>query len=224
MAHEEIKIRALPRKNEKAAQAADLRRPAKPAKAPRWIIYVGTMAIAALLAAFALPGSKTTQPVRQTELASVQDPVNMKVTRHLQDSYMKEEMLRQKLQLDNLKIKNPSLSEDSAFAVPDDRSYGVQLDQENTAETLYRDLNYRQPVSVDYLPEDRINSRLATRKWINEHERTERINFVRQFILSMHERGFEVDIDANLVVVGVRRVERKVPIEQILDRLSKQGF
>ncbi|MBX3020338.1 MAG: hypothetical protein KF799_01570 [Bdellovibrionales bacterium] len=228
----EIKIRALPRGNERKAAAKPV---AKKKSQPRWIIYVGAGAFVALLSALALPGLKPPQSVarnmtaaapqkmQQTDLASVQSPINAKISRHLQDSHFKEEVMRRQLALENARLKDPSLSVDTVVVEDDGRNYGVQLDQEDTADKLYRDLNYRQPVSTDFLPEERINAKLANNKWINEHERAERVNFVRNFILSAYERGYEVEIDANLVVVGVRKVNRRLSIDQIMDRMSKQG-
>lgn len=236
MAQPDFKIRTLPRGSEKKAAEASSAAPKRLplAKIPRWIIYVGTSAIVALLGAFALPGAEfmakpiarsTANKMTQTELASIQDPVSAKVSRHLQNSYLKEEVRRQAQALQNARVKDPSLSEETLVADDDDdRNYGVTFEQEDVSDKLYKDLNSRQPMSLDYLPEERINARLANNKWVNEHDRTERINFVRNFILSAYERGYEVEIDANLVVVGVKKINRKLSIDQVIDKMAKQGF
>ena len=56
------------------------------------------------------------------------------------------------------------------------------------------------------LPADKINGRLANRKWINQMERAEKIQFLTSFVRTAYEHGYEVEIDANLIVVGVKRV------------------
>ena len=70
---------------------------------------------------------------------------------------------------------------------------------------------------------DRISAKLANRKWMNEMERAERIQFISSFIRSAYDRGYEVDIDSNLVVVGVRPINRNrvLNIDQVIDRLAK---
>lgn len=243
---QEFKIRVLPRTGEKSAAQGAASAPAKAkakesqaGKGQRWIVYVGTLSVIALAAAFALPAGQKAEPSRQAaahtpqpqpqklDLSSVQDPVNAKISRHMQDALMKEEIMRQRLELENMRLKDPDLAESPAMLSSEDetRTYGVQLDQEDVAGKVYRDLNYRNTPSTEYLPEERINARLATRKWLNEHERAERINFVRNFIRSAYERGIEVEIDQNLVVVGAKKVTtpRKVDIDKIIDRMARQG-
>lgn len=241
MAHDQdFKIRVLPRKNESKADAkgaADKARATAPngKKQTRWIIYVGTASLVVLLSAFTVvnpwsspapSGAKAKlEKTQQTDLSSVQDPVSAKVSRHMQDLSLKQEIRRQQQRLDNLKFKDPSLAEDVAIFDDQDRSLGVQLDQEDTVDKVYRDLNYRRSPNTGNLPDDRISARLANRKWMNEHQREERINFVRNFIRSAYDRGYQVEIDKNLVVVGVKKITepRRVNIEQVIERMAKEG-
>jgi hypothetical protein len=226
---QDFKIRVLPRKNEKVQPA-----PAAPPKPPRWIIYVGTAAVVALVGAFTLPVGHPQKKVRtsaaksgQADLSSYQDPINMKVTRHLQDAQIKEEIMRRRQQLDGLRLRDPSRGDDEALLDDSGTTYGVQMDTEDSVDKVYKDLNYRKSQSNnDFLPDERIGARLATRKWVNEQEKAERINFIRNFIRSAYDRGYAVQLDQNLVVVGVRKVTepKKVNIDQVIDNMAKQGL
>jgi hypothetical protein len=58
---------------------------------------------------------------------------------------------------------------------------------------------------------------------MNEMERAEKIQFISNFIRSAYDRGYEVEIDANLVVVGVKKINHNkvLDINQVIDRLAK---
>ena len=104
---------------------------------------------------------------------------------------------------------------------------GVQIDSKTVSDKLYEELNDdRNPANNDVLPEDRINARLANRKWLNETEHKERVQFVTNFIRSAYERGYEVELDSNLVVVGVRKIDpsKKVDIDKVIKQvMARQG-
>lgn len=232
---ESIKIRTLPRKNEKSKDHA-APSPAPAAKAvkstsPRWIIYVGTTSC--LLLAGVLFFDKPTdskvaaanaQKVQQAEMASTAARRNASVSRHMQESHMHRQLLVQAQQLENAKVKTTDLQADQ-FALDPARTFGVQFDQEDTADRVYEDLNLNGKSFGDSTPDDKINARLANRRWVNELEKRERITFVRNFIKSAYDRGYEVEINENLVVVGVKRITdtKKLNIDQIMDKLAKRG-
>lgn len=219
----DIKIRALPRGSEKKTQT---KTPAAPtARTPRYVVYVGAAATLLLSALLLAKTFNKPQTVVRAAAANQEDPANALVNRHLRDLEMKQEMRRQKQKLDALAMKDPSVTDDTAILSDPEKSYGVSLDSDKTIDVLYRDLNYRKPTAYDQTPEERISARLANRKWIREHERAERVNFVRNFIRSAYERGYQVEIDQNLVVVGVKKITepKKVNIEQIIDRMARQS-
>jgi len=226
-----IKIRTLPRKNEKKKDEPQQAQP-KPST-PRWIIYVGTSSCVLLASVLFLDAPKPQKPVaaaqkqiQQTSMASVATrQSNDKVSRHLQESHMRREMMVQAHQLENMKMKTANLEADP-FAMDTSRTYGVQLDQEDTSDRVYEDLNINAKGYGESTPHEKINARLANRKWVNELERRERITFVRNFIRSAYDRGYEVQLDENLVVVGVTKVKnnRKLNIDQILDKIAKKGL
>jgi hypothetical protein len=215
---QEIKIRALPRKNEKEKEASASKSTGQ--MPPRWIIYVGTTA-ALFLTVVLL------SPVHQEQnLASVSFKMNDAVQRYLQDASIKHEAMVRAQEMENMKVHRVEDGESDFALANNTQNYGVSFDQEDTSDRLYRDLNGVAPAITDTLPEDKINARLANRRWVNEFERRERINFVRNFLKSAYDRGYEVQLDQNLVVVGVKKVNRtqKVNIDQIVDRMARQGL
>lgn len=219
-----VKIRTLPRSTETKPKETPQ------AKKPRWIIYVGTASCLMLLSVIAsthLTPKKPTARRATATAASTAPRAYDAVNRHLQEAAMKREMLMQTRQIENMKLEGKPLDADLWAGQDSARSYGVQLDQENTIERVYEDLNEdRYEAPGEMLPADRINARLANRRWVNEYERAERVAFVRNFIRSAAERGYEVQLDQNLVVVGVRKISgtQKVNIDQVLNRLAQQGF
>jgi hypothetical protein len=233
MAQEEIKIRSLPRGNEKASQTEkpDPKAKAKDAKVPRWIIYVGTASALALVTLFALPKPKSSPGAVSRAPVAMPVQEDAAVDRYLQDAQLKQQMMVRKRELENMQFKSAlKTSEPDAedfLALPEgERNLGVQMDADNSAERVFEDLNDAAINDGESLPAERINSRLANRRWVNELERRERIQFVTNFIRSAYDRGLEVEIDQNLVVVGVRKINqtRKVNINQVIDRLAKQGL
>ncbi|MGE0529166.1 MAG: hypothetical protein AB7G93_12185 [Bdellovibrionales bacterium] len=225
---------------------------ATPTRPPRWIIYVGTVSVLLLVSVFFLPGPKsnfhapsqtgvkngpptmTAGPKathgsgQRLDLASVVTPQDDAVGRHLQETLVKHEMLTQKRKLENLRLGNvrDSVDTSAGYVYDPDRSYGVQLDQEDASERLYEDLQTHDDSYSDATPDDRISNRLANRKWLNEYERAQRIQFVRSFLKNAYDRGYKIELDQNLVVVGVKRINRteKLDINQVLDRLEGQGL
>ncbi len=235
----DIKIRALPRGTDKSERKKDSGKPNKKAgNSPRWIIYVGIISCLLMVAVLLYPGqdrlhvkkpSVAKHRVPQTQdLASVGGRMNDVVGKYMQEASIKREVMQQQRQLENMNVARLDMNSGNYMAGGEEKrgDFGVQLDQENSAEEVYRDINGTGSGYADVAPHDRINNRLANRRWMNEMERAERINFVRNFLKSAYDRGYEVQLDQNLVVVGVRRINRmqKINIDQIIDRMAKQGL
>jgi hypothetical protein len=234
----EIKIRALPRSNEKdeANNSPSKDKAAKPAK--RWIIYVCTSAL--LIAAVGLlhkvkgPAKGAKGSVAKAklgadgkiDLASINARINNSVTRHMQDAEIQTEMLRRTREIENEPYSNALANkdkDDESLPDVDSRNYGVQLEAESSAEKVFEDLNTNSLNYGDTLPGDKINARIANSKWLNELERAEKIQFISAFIRSAYDRGYEVEIDQNLVVIGVKKIRanKALDINQVIDRLAK---
>lgn len=223
---EPIKIRTIPRSNEKPAEEAQAVVQA-PSNRPKALAIV-MVASAVALGLFGFWQGRKAGAERAPQMVNsnqATDPVTASVHKHMYDTHLMEEMNRRKILIENQKTLSKRSADEYAMLPDTDRNFGVQLDQENTLERIYQDLNLDKTKYGAENIEDRINSRLANRKWLNEMERAERINFVRNFIRQAYDRGWEVQIDANLVVTGVRRIvePKQVNIDQVLDRIAKQG-
>lgn len=223
----DVKIRTIPRSNEKALKKGPKAAPRaeEPAKSAARIF------IALSAVAFAMGALGYWHSTRQVDrsLAKLQpgqvtqaDRLAASVSRHMYNTHVMEQMMKRKSQMDNQAMKIKKGQGDESLLPEDTRSYGVQMDQEDTAERLYEDLNANRSHYGDSL-DDKIHSRLANRKFANEVERAERIAFVKGFIRQAYEAGYEVTLDQNLVVVGMRKIRnRNLTIDQVLDRIAKQ--
>lgn len=221
-----VKIKTLPRSNEKPKAGT----PAPPvkseprSKAARGLIALSVVAFFTAVAGYLTSTGPGPEPKRHVakEPAQAVDRYNASVSRHYYNAQLMEEMMKRKSQLDN-QATAPRRGNGEPLLPEDNRSYGVQLDQENTAERLYEELNGNKGNYEDL--QEKINARLANRKWINQMEREERVNFVKNFIRRAYDEGLEVQLDENLVVIGVRRINKQktVNIDQVLERLARQG-
>lgn len=229
------KIRTLPRP-EKAESAAghpvEHENHESPWMSPRLLVNLGIVACCAVMAFMFMSKSPKQQfkaakkaAIQSQDLTSVKAPgtPNDIVAKYLQESQLKTEMIKRARQLENMNSRGDA--SDSGAVDYDPKNYGVQMDQEDTASKVFDDLHDNDAIPPELLPGDRINARLAKNKWTNELERNERITFVREFIKSAYAKGYEVQLDQNLVVVGVKKItNQKVNIDQVLSKLAKQGM
>ncbi len=225
-----IKIRTIPRPNEKSAPAAAATSAAAKVDRQKVLIAVMSAAIVALSLAAYWKSSKA-RSVRAAKAAPKAAPVvrqEASVRPDSQDTRVAEAMMRRRIELENQRTMGARGADEGGFYLSDPaeegRILGVQMDQENTAERIYEDLYGEKNGFAEGTPEERISARLANRKWANEEERAARLHFVKNFIRQAYDRGFEVELDQNLVVVGVKRLgTKKVNIDEVLNRLAKQG-
>ncbi len=208
---------------------------------PRRMLFAGAASLVALLAMFALPAPKHAPALTRTaphtapvagkaELASTTPAAdqNGNVDRYAQDTKLKQQMMMRKSEVENMQFRSALTHEPSAedyLTLPDpEKNLGVTMDTENSAERVYDDLHEANVAESD-LPADRINSGIVNRKWMGELERRERVTFITNFIKAARDQGLEVEIDQNLVVVGVHKINetRKLDINQVMDRLARQG-
>jgi hypothetical protein len=217
---DDIKIRVLPRSEpkKKASPHVDVSAPGS-SRFYRILFFLPAAALILLAAVFQdrQPAQPTTPETPARKIAHRQVDSLTKVELHMQDLAFREAQMKRARQLENLKAGaiRPNESQDD---------YGVLAEQDRRLGLQFND--HRYTPSVDQLPAERINSRLANRRFVNDYERAERIAFVRNFLRSAYERGYEVQLDQNLVVVGVKKITdvRKVNIDQVLDQLAKQGL
>ncbi len=234
MSGPDIKIKTLPRPNEKAAPALNFApkraRGGAAKKRYTWILTGLSAAILAIAGLSYYQSSKASKrsPVKAKPRQTAVARHGASITKDMHDTKVAELMLKRRTQLENQRtIGARGGAEAYILSAPDDgRSLGVQMDQENSAEKVYEDLYGEKAVFADGLPEEKISNRLANRKWLNEMERAERINFVKNFIRQAYDRGYEVQLDQNLVVIGVKKITspKSVNIDEVLNRLAKQGY
>lgn len=231
---DEIKIVALPRGNEKKSQQS-APEPQVTKKPSRMIIYVGAVSALFLGLMIYLPGptrstdvpqaaSKAGQMALNSVSPMARDPVN----KHLRDAQIQQDMMIHKTQMENQQLRVEEMSDEasSSMSMPDAAAInGVQLDSEDVSQKVFEDLDNEDSPDRDVSPADRISARLANYRWINQLQRRERVAFLRNFIRAAHDKGYDLEINGNLEVVGVTAVrDSKVSIEQIMDRIEKQGF
>lgn len=221
----EFKIRALPRSNNKTAASKSSR---------DTVLYIALgICVLALLSLHdfspKVTSAKTSAKVKsgQMDLSSKDSNaarINQEVTHHLQDAEIKREMMMRSREVENEQfksaVKEPNL--DEIETLPDPKEYGVRFDNDESMDRVYEDTHPDSGRDLATLPADKINAHMANRKWMNEMERAEKIQFLSAFIRSAYEHGYEVEIDSNLVVVGVKRVQNhSLNINQVIDRLAK---
>lgn len=225
------KIRTLPRPEKAEGHPVEHENHENSWMSPRLLVNLGIVAccgVMALMLTSKSPKQKINEAkkaVQSQDLTSVKAPgtPNDMVAKYLQESQLKTEMIRRARQLENMNSRGDA--SDSGAVDYDPKNYGVQMDQEDTASKVFDDLHDSDAIPPELLPGDRINARLAKNKWTNELERNERITFVREFIKSAYAKGYEVQLDQNLVVVGVKKItNQKVNIDQVLSKLAKQGM
>ena len=231
MAQEEFKIRVLPRKNEPRRETgghATKRGLPKSIKLPLFnrqsLIFVVIVFLLSL--GFALLLRPTSESHDMSSQKIVRDPTAVKINRLVEDVKVKEDFLRQQRLLENLKSKDTGAGDvDPTATAPEQaRSFGVQLDSENTADQMYSQLNERPVVTNDNTPDSRINAMLEKNKWLNQQEREERRQYVRNFIKTAYDRGYEVELDQNLQVMGVRPItNRRISLDQAIEKATRQG-
>lgn len=221
-----IKIRTLPRPDEKAAPAPAKK--AKKSKKDRYSqILMGLCVALIAVASLGLYQSWRAMYGAPTKAKPVIARHGASITKQMHDTQIAELMLKRRTQLENQRTMGARDNREAfVLSNDDDRTLGVQFDSENAAEKVYEDLYGERPTTSDGLPDEKINAKLANRKWLNEMERAERINFVKAFIRQAYDRGYEVQLDQNLVVIGVKKITspKSVNIDEVLNRLAKQGY
>lgn len=228
-----IKIRVLPRAGDQKVDAGNqVATKADAALTRRRLVVAGSVGCFVLAAALMVldkptPASKSPAPKGKSDFSSIADPSRAAVSRHLNDTLLREKMMTRQAEVATQSARSAALSGEAPNMVmaPMDGSYGVHLDQEDTVAKIAEDLNHRPNGGYSNSVEDLITSRLANRKWLNELDKAERINYIRNFLRSAYEQGYEVQLDQNLVVVSVKRVNRyqRVNIDNVINKMAQQG-
>lgn len=222
-----IQIKTLPRPSDKPAAAGPQAASAHSSESRLFAIF-GFVSLAFAIGLVGVWWHSRTEWIksqsRQIANTAV-DPETASINRSMYNTHMKEEMMKRRLLIENQQTWE-SRKDHSSYVLPEiSNNYGVQMDQENSAERVYKDL-YGDTQKINGVNlDDKVNSLLANRKWLNELDRAERVTFIRNFIRAAYDRGWEVQLDQNLVVTGVRRITepKQVNIEQVLNKLAQKG-
>jgi hypothetical protein len=198
-------------------------------------LYIGLaffgLAIVLAIMSFLLSQRSRPSTLRDPSSVNREGVLNDKINRYLQETARRRELTKMDLELEGEKVKSEFPSDSatySAHPVPEEsKSLGVFLDQEDSAGKVYKDLYGRNDSSAEtMLPEERINMRIAQRKWINELEMNQRRQFINNFLKSARDAGYDLELNENLVVVKVKKLQQKprIPLDKVLERLSQQGL
>lgn len=236
---DDIKIRTLPRGDEvkktnakPAPVPSPVVNPAE-APAPSYTLYLGGLSVLIILGV--IFGPKNGQKIipaktESTTLASVQPTAKPKlppnVDKYYNETEIKREMMVHQSEIQNYNFKATAQDTEGGMdylSAPDDKNLGVSMDTEDPSASVFADLNENNNGVEEMSPADRINARLANRKWINENDRRERVAALAAIIKNAYDQGYELQINQNLVVTGVKRINnnRPININQALDRLAK---
>src|SRR5688572_22161562 len=107
----DIKIRTVPRSNEKSGSKSEREKSKKKdAQVPRWIIYVGTTSSLFLATVLLYPGGNQLHKIKPAvvktasaqDLSSVGTCLNDVVARHWEEDAVKREMLEQARRMENM--------------------------------------------------------------------------------------------------------------------------
>lgn len=225
----DVKIKTIPRSNDKAKPAPVPAPPVVANDAQLWArFFIGLSGLVFVLGALGVwlsprPADRSLTKNPSSPMTQA-DRVAAAINRHTYNTHLMEQMMKRKVQMEQQAMNLKKSANQENLLPEDNRNYGVQMDQEDTAERLFEDLNTNRATYGDRL-EEKVNSHIANRKWLDEMERAERVAFVKNFIRQAYERGYEVQLDQNLVVVGVRKIHsRSLSIDQVLDRIAKQGY
>lgn len=228
----DIKIRVLPRKEEKQPPQV----PPAPAASQdqnQGIYYAAAIACFAFAFVFIAPKMKTSSAkknsapkvIQKMDLSSTAaaSDVEALINKSMQDTKLRQQMMVRSAEIENQQTRGTGDLDQGVVYSDSDRILGVQLDQDQSTERVLADVNSTNSGAAEMTPADRINFKLANRQWNNDLERAEKINYIRNFIRSAYERGYEVTLDQNLVVVGVKPINsnHKVNIDQVMDRIGK---
>jgi hypothetical protein len=138
-------------------------------------------------------------------------------------------MMVHKSELENKQLESDEMSNDDVdqMTLPDSAGLGLQMDTEDVSSKIFEDLdNNNSGAQAEMSPADRISAKLANYQWVNQLQRRERIQFIRNFIKAAYDRGYAVELTPDLVVVGVTRVSttKTVDIDAAIEKLEKQGL
>lgn len=131
----------------------------------------------------------------------------------------KAELESLRMDLDNHKWAKPI--EEGVYAPAWDKSrdssYGVEI-PEDISGVIYQDIATEKSFETAGDPMARMDSIVARKKYLREYQRRLREEYVRAFIENAEKDGFEISVNDELQIVGVRLSQPSRPL-----RLPRRG-
>ncbi len=191
------------------------RKQKKEEKSYLWLILLSSSFV--LIFFVSLNFSSLSPQSSSTEFSSVADPrdqLNQQISLSMQDTLKKQELKALAVELENhesiKKLPRLGLQTDPSSVKNSNRSYGLDLRQDRSTDEILEDLrpsgDSRQQ---QYRPEDLINSELANRVWKSEYDRDLQAAYIRQFVENAREAGLAVQLNSDLEVVSITRIEQQ---------------
>ncbi|MGE0764789.1 MAG: hypothetical protein AB7N80_16065 [Bdellovibrionales bacterium] len=134
-----------------------------------------------------------------------------RINHHMQFTERKNELRALAMEIENFELGKRLKPGDLGTDDFQDHPAHNPFESENVAGRVYRDLNpagnrYDNPI----LPEDRVNSMLEQEQWVNKYDKKQTEAFVKSVRDKARAAGYELEINDQLQVVGVRRAPNSV--------------
>ncbi len=231
-----IRIRTLPRSNEKKTamdtSEKSAKRAAKKAQLKhlsRTYVVVGvTTALTFAILFWDSPENHVSAIVKSdmgTTRRGGETPEDMVNT------FLKESQIQRKMEMHNRELENKvttkPLGKEDQIVEESDRTPGVSLEMENREQKVYEDIygpegKNRGPTS----PDDRIKMRIEQEQWLSQTQKQERKVYIQNFLKEAYDAGYAIELDDNLVVTRVRKVTSKPSqtLDKVLENLARKGY
>lgn len=221
-----VQIRALPRGGKSEARKVTVDGPSLKNLRVANSIRNGIVVLGSVVLGFWVLFNDEPKKGGVSNIPAVEKAEQAKLEAYLKEAELKQKMAMRSRELENQQSATP-IPSDAEIIKKDDRTLGVYLDTENREKKVYEDLYGNQDgKSKLVLPEDRINARLAQRKWITEEEKQEKKQWVQNFIKQAYDAGWAVEINEDLIVTKAKPVRDKprMSLDQVIDKLSREGY
>lgn len=123
------------------------------------------------------------------------------------------------LEVQKIKNKNTQWKVDNAQSDPDDfdlpsTPYGVSIDDENFANKVNKDLSVIDESGAlrTASPEYSISKEVADDLYMDQRDYETQQAYIEAFLANARQAGFEVELNENLDVVGVKKIIKREPL------------
>jgi hypothetical protein len=93
-----------------------------------------------------------------------------------------------------------------------DASLGVDLEQENKAAQVYKDISKPSiRYDIDSDPEEKIRAQMALQKWMAEYDQRYKEQYIKAFIENARRAGYRLEVNGELEVTKVEKIDNRMP-------------